>query len=750
MADFKQISVLASGNPAGNAGVGPIVMFNNPQFDVNNDTHGGLGDNDYYFSLKIEENYTVYKLIKNNVRSFQAVRGGYLAIAFSIPCRYELVSTNPYRVLMDLWNTFRDSCMTLKDSVNQIYEFNSRNIDKDVLNEVAGGYMLRAANKAYHPMDSQSSQIGLVVRPEEKIEELLKDVQYSEFSSFKEILIAEQANNTTNYDVLSGIQIPRPVSYAVVVDGMQRDLVADINKVIEVSSTLNPVFYQNDTKKFSVSELQDGRLISGVTLDEAKEQVIVSTDGWASPKCQKYHIKIAPPKGELYFFRNKGLLQVSIGGKSVQPDENFDFVLTGDEIGYVTSDKIKLNIADKEYRQLSPAVFKGNNFCVTVEKTTAEADDRDVILPGKRPIPKNEKETPFVTVKLSLNRSLLKEIESDCLKLKVRCRVNNETILSMQVHFTSSSKDNSYVEGCISIPKEWKSVYNVNIGYKIGEVWYDSINSVYFNKEGYKFAEKDLKREERSSGLFSKRIVMIVCAFLLFAGGFCVGWFFEGPNEDKSDQDAVVSTDNLEPGNHERYKEDQQRQNDYENYLNANVGPTLRRDDVTFAKILELENNIDVKYKGIQANGDTPKMLRDKLSAYVELVQAIRNRNVEKAKELANGNLIEKAHADQVGKLDDRNIASVKSFAEIQETPDPTPVVTTAPVTDSSTPSTPPAARSTGTGALKFHEKSNGTKLWRCEDNVAAGGDAKCTMKFPDEAGLKVHIQKKAHKYNNR
>ena len=76
MSELKHISVVAVGNPDGNGGVGEIAMYNSPQFNVRHDIHPGLGDNSYYFSVKIEKNYTVYKLIKNKVRSKGALRDG--------------------------------------------------------------------------------------------------------------------------------------------------------------------------------------------------------------------------------------------------------------------------------------------------------------------------------------------------------------------------------------------------------------------------------------------------------------------------------------------------------------------------------------------------------------------------------------------------------------------------------------------------------------------------------------------------
>ena len=130
-------------------------------------------------------------------------------------------------------------------------------------------------------------------------------------SSYKEILIAESASNSTKYKLLSDIKIPRLVSYSVIVDGSSKGYVTDKNTPIPVTSTKDSAFYQNKTETFTVSEIFEGKNIPGVSIDEANEQIIVSTIGWATPITKKFHVHIEPSEAENYFVRHRELLNIT-------------------------------------------------------------------------------------------------------------------------------------------------------------------------------------------------------------------------------------------------------------------------------------------------------------------------------------------------------------------------------------------------------------------------------------------------------
>lgn len=664
MADIKYISVLAVGNPAGNAGVGPIVMFNNPQFNVENDTHGGLSDNDYYFSVKIENNYTVYKLIKNNVRSLQAIRAGYLAIAFSIPRGYELVASTPYQVLMELWRDFRDSCMTRKDPVLQVYEFNTKNIDTSVLNETAKAFSLRQTNKVYRPMDNHSSETALIVQPDDKIEELLNDVQYPEFSSYKEILIAESASNSTKYKLLSDIKIPRLVSYSVIVDGSSKGYVTDKNAPITVTSTKDSAFYQNKTETFTVSEIFEGKNIPGVSIDEAKEQIIVSTIGWATPITKKFHVHIEPSEAKNYFVRHRELLNITKDGRPIQLDNNFDFSLSGTEL----KSQIECTCGRNCEYKVKSAEELDKELKIVVEKIVTTPRTVGGGIKKKYPhatFPQEQKETKVVEIKIIAAKQLLNELSSRYLTIRCKTNDSEEPIQTSQIELVQSNEPN-FLEGHLFVPKKWsdKSVY---LSFCTKACRYDSNSPIDFRKGECLFHTKnDFKKTKRKK--FSlKAIIAIVVILVTLLLGLIVGYGSHSfvnkshnPKETVTQDTTAGAKDSLE-NNENQGNTDSSLEADANNFLN-NADATLGKKDVTFAQIHELKNSWNGKYKDY----DTDRVY-EKICAYEELVNAIKKGNIGQAIELAKGKMISSQHRELVRSLNDKNYTGVVSFCSIPQ-----------------------------------------------------------------------------------
>lgn len=714
MADIKYISVLAVGNPAGNAGVGPIVMFNNPQFNVENDTHGGLGDNNYYFSVKIENNYTVYKLIKNNVRSLQAIRAGYLAIAFSIPRGYELVASTPYQVLMELWRDFRGSCMTLKDPVLQVYEFNTKNIDTSVLNETAKAFSLRQTNKVYRPMDNHSSETALIVQPDDKIEELLNDVQYPEFSSYKEILIAESASNSTKYKLLSDIKIPRLVSYSVIVDGSSKGYVTDKNTPITVTSTKDSAFYQNKTETFTVSEIFEGKNIPGVSIDEAKEQIIVSTIGWATPIAKKFHVHIEPSEAEEYFVRHRELLSITRDGYPVQLDNNFNFSLSGTELKSQIGYTIGRNC---EYKAKSAELLE-KELKIVVEKIVTTPRTVGGGIKKKYPhatFPKEQKETKVVEIKIIAAKQLLNELSSRY--LTIRCKTNDSEvpIQTSQIALVQSNEPN-VLEGHLFVPKEWSNRY-VYLSFCTHTYRYDSSSQIDFRKEESLFNTKNDFKKTKRKKVSLKAIIAIVVILVTLLLGFIVGYGSHclvnkwHNSEGTVTQDTTAGTKDSLKYNAD-YDDTASSLEDSAKLFWGKADATLRKKNVTFDEIHELKNSYNEAYKDY----DTDRVY-EKICAYEELVNAIEQNQIEYAIALASGTSISRFHAKKVRLLSTyRDTNGIRDFEGIND-----------------------KAVST------FNPIRNRDGNFHCKDNVNLGGNAKCTKNFTDKNGLQTHIKNKDH-----
>ena len=128
MANINQISLKVCGNPDANGGFQPMVIFNSPSIEIKDTFYTGFDANSYFFTIKIEKNQVVYKLIKNNVSSLGASRQGSLVIGIAIPKGYKLDVASPYDVLMELKKAFITRCMTCKDPATEKYEFNTNRV----------------------------------------------------------------------------------------------------------------------------------------------------------------------------------------------------------------------------------------------------------------------------------------------------------------------------------------------------------------------------------------------------------------------------------------------------------------------------------------------------------------------------------------------------------------------------------------------------------------------------------------------
>lgn len=672
MADIKYISVLAVGNPAGNAGVGPIVMFNNPQFNVENDTHGGLSDNDYYFSVKIENNYTVYKLIKNNVRSLQATRAGYLAIAFSIPRGYELVASTPYQVLMELWKDFRGSCMTLKDPVLQVYEFNSKNIDTSVLDETAKAFSLRQTNKVYRPMDRHSSEVALIVQPVDKIEELLKDVQYPEFSPYKEILIAESASNSTKYKFLFDIQIPRLVSYSVIVDGSPIRYVTDKDERIPVASTENINYYQNIIQNFSISDILEGNAPIGVSIDEVNEQIIVSTVGWAKPIAKTYYVHITPKE---YKHKIMSLLNIKLPNKKdVQLlSDNFAFTLVGEEIAEATNQSLIVTIKKNDKYDLKEYRILGNKLQIDInEKKHRFNGNSD--LEGNFPVATNTlAASPQVSLLLTDIKLLFstKKIFGKDKKQQAEIKVYYEDVKNIKHTKTSIKVDfvetkAKLYEGHIRVvTKEYNKRYYY-LSFENNNVKYTS-RKIDFQKGTCELTEEDFTTNSKPFWKSDKIVVPIIFLMIFFMGCFTGYVTHDYINKPFVTNDSLSVNKNVVVSDSMTNKVTLQEQEAI-NFLDKVKGIFKQKKDLSFVEIEEFYNFLN-EHESVLTDVDKNKFdskICNQIKDYHAVKEAIANGDIEEMKNLMvnyeTGKLhIYKQHAKIIRSVTD-NIEAINKF----------------------------------------------------------------------------------------
>ena len=313
MAYNHNISVKVCGNPESSGGFGPILLLNNPSFVVEDQFYVGFDKNSFFFTITSYQTQTVYKLVKNNVRSSGAFRVGSLVIAISIPKNYKLESGyTPYDVLCALKDEFLKKCMTCKDPVRETYEYNAGKIDGHVLDEVVGKFTLTDSHAPYRVM-TPNGPVGYIEETEEKIKEFFQDVNYPEFVKFKEVVVATTVH-TTSYVPISNIQIPRPKKYELIVDGQPQGNCCNLNERLKIiCRSKSPLYYEDLSFVFSIQDLIDGYVRhEGVVLDTEQERVSVETESWGTPKKEKVSLAIFPEEYEDYFIRNPWELEVTL------------------------------------------------------------------------------------------------------------------------------------------------------------------------------------------------------------------------------------------------------------------------------------------------------------------------------------------------------------------------------------------------------------------------------------------------------
>lgn len=229
MAEQKYISVKVSGRPSSSGGYNPLAAFNNPQFIDADPKYVGFDHNPYFFTVRLTKLCAVYKLIVNKVFSNGASRVGKLLISISIPPGYKLdAEMSPYTVLMELFHAFAEKYLTVRDSQEQSYEFNRVKVPLTAMDEFAQKYTLVPDSAPYHIMNYSGSK-GYVTLPEDKIAELLSDVQYPEFDKYSEVIVAEhysatgdqpseetENSDSESYEYIGDIEVPRKPAQPVV------------------------------------------------------------------------------------------------------------------------------------------------------------------------------------------------------------------------------------------------------------------------------------------------------------------------------------------------------------------------------------------------------------------------------------------------------------------------------------------------------------------------------------------------------
>lgn len=334
MADNTYISIKVSGRPHENSGFQPLIVFNSPLINIEDVVYGGFSDVPYFFSVSIEENQVVYKLTLNRVYTSDKRRESYLFIAIAVPRGYKISNGyTPYEALNRLKEYIEATCLepTLDFYGNPALKFKTSIINPNVLDEIGKEFPLETVCGPYRPMNSVGQIAYVSCSDEEAIKQLLNDVQYKEFSAYKEILVGLNITVAT-YAQIANLQIPRAPKFSKIVDGCDMGFVEGVETRVSVSGTKDNRYFINRNEDFSIAELRRGELIPYAKLDEENERVEISTVGLSTPR--KVTVKIVFDRDPDYFRTNSKSFSLVYMNRP-QEVSDYTFTLEGENIAKI-------------------------------------------------------------------------------------------------------------------------------------------------------------------------------------------------------------------------------------------------------------------------------------------------------------------------------------------------------------------------------------------------------------------------------
>ena len=606
MAQNQYISVKVCGNPDSNSGFTPLLLFNNPSFAVEDSFYVGFDKCSHFYTIKTTQTQTIYKLIKNNVRSYGAARPGSLVIAFSVPKNYALAGGyTPYDVLNKLKDEFLKRCMTCKDSGSETYEFNAGRIDQHVLDEVSSVFSLIPAISPNRVMTPAAPK-GYVVKSDAEIEELFHDTNYPEFDKYSEVIVAESVSQT-NYTLIDNLQIPRPKNYAIYMDGVYKMSSSDVNTPLKFLSQKSAEYYDNKGYQFTIQNLKDGDVFPGVKFQDELERIDISTQEWATPKRKKINIKVVPADFESYIFTHIQLCKVSwpYGEIKIAPD--FSFTLVGEQIAEIKKNSISFSLEANDKCKLVNSNIFGDELRVTVSEIkpveaqrTSGSGLRKYMPQDKLTNSQTGRSVPVhdITILLKGQDIFDAGTQEVNIKLKSNSGKSGLIIATCRTKFRKVSED--IWESHFLVPKDCLPIYAI-LCFRIGRYDYTTTKPLTFVNEKAFVEDKDLLKTK----------VKIAKKKILFCSTAIVALLFLGFIFGVVSHDGVMSL--FRKGTEET------AQTDSLSILpiTEHVADSLARDSVKWDKQNENDTVAEEGLAHSDARGDKPFESQESLDAHV-------------------------------------------------------------------------------------------------------------------------------------
>lgn len=758
MGNNIEISVKVKGRPVSNAGYQSIYIYNNPQFDIQDSEYVGfdVDENSYFYSIRREDKYTIYKIIRNRVQSCDGNRLSTFKIAFSIPKGYKLDGCTPYDVLKDLKDEFIKKCLRCVDSTQDVYRYVSDDIGINILDDVSKKYALFPVSYPYRIM-KPGGPIGYIIKNDCEIERFFHDVNYPEFEDYSEVLIAEHVGQTS-YSQISNIQIPRPKNYELWVDGVKKGNYTNLNDPIPVTSKKISDYYDNVTKSFTVQnlkDLKDGDFIEGVELQEDYERIIVSTANWATPKRRNIKLRIVPAEYEKEIFAHPNWVRVikkGIRNTEIQLSNDFSFTLVGEQIAEIRNRTIELELtseAQKRFRVTGSEIY-GDELRATVE-IKPQVVRETVGIHGNGKIGQHHSRTnnmssanssPVCDVTIKLNGKDKFDEKSKYVKIKLES--NDGVRSTCTTRFSKIANTSDEYEGHLYVSKDYKEFGKLELKFSIKNSDYvTTITPPDLNNDEIQIWGKNFKINKKN---WIKKNINVLIFLAIFLTTLLLG-FFVGYSTHDTIKQGLIQTES----NDTTIDDNPFSMNEEEaiKFLES-ADKKLKSKELSFADVEELfkkymsDTLVIKEYDISKFEGK----VCDRIDDYYEIVCYIQNGDFDKIKESIN-KYDNKAlhiwdyHAKILRKIIGNessfrnNYSKIQSFDRIEENikdesgeePTPTPL----------SPSPPSSTASSQNSTTSRTSANTQTQKWVCEQCKNAGERLNTWDK---ESDYKRHMEK--------
>ena len=284
----NRITLLISGNQFRSAGFQPIITTGQFILQLSYQGYPGMDKAQYYYVLKINNDYTQYTLVHNRITSADGVRNTMLKLSVAIPAGFQLQNGVSVLTLLDeIRDAFTTLYMEPTLGVEGGYTYKREAPDKSIFEEILSRYPLEPTY--VRQCVNIGSRPGILLISREQTEMLFRDAQYPEFRNYEEIVVSNEADCSFYEGYIinklhngMGIQIPIDRRFRLFINNREWPWpVADpFNERTVISHTkvyeLDPNTYEEEITSFNINELLNGTGPSNVIID-VENQVVSCT-----------------------------------------------------------------------------------------------------------------------------------------------------------------------------------------------------------------------------------------------------------------------------------------------------------------------------------------------------------------------------------------------------------------------------------------------------------------------------------------